>query len=125
LNSHLEIQERYAKLTRAGDVPGSAALFAPGAVIWHNYDDRAVSADKAVRALARLHRSMPDARWEDVNVLATAEGFVWQAVLAGHAAGGEVRAHTCMVATVDESGLIARLDEYLDPAAVAPLAAAP
>ncbi|MGI8754625.1 MAG: hypothetical protein ACR2MB_01945 [Acidimicrobiales bacterium] len=52
----------------------------------------------------------------------TADGFVWRSVLTGTAPGGALRVPTCVVATVSERGLVARIDEYLDPAALAALA---
>jgi hypothetical protein len=96
-------------------------MFTPGATIWHNYDDVAVPAKRALRNLTRLHSAIPDAGWKDVSVHSIASGFVWQAIIIGTAPGGPVRAHTCMVARLSSSGLIERLDEYIDPAAMAPL----
>lgn len=117
----LSVQAGYARALRAGDAGAATAMFAPGGVIWHNYDDREVPADRASRVLTVLRDAMPDLDWEDVAVEATPSGFVWRAVVVGTAAGGPVRAHTCMVVTVSSDGLIERLDEYLDPAAMAPL----
>jgi ketosteroid isomerase-like protein len=117
----VRLQREYARLMRAGDVPGSAALFAPDGVIWHNFDDRALPAERAASGLALLHDQVPDIDWKDVSVHFFDSGFVWQALLTGTAPGGPVRAHTCMVFTVSESGLIERLDEYLDPAGLQPL----
>ena len=60
-------------------------------------------------------------RYEDIRVQPTPTGFVQQHVLCCRSATGvEVRAHACLVATV-EDGRIRRLDEYLDAAAIAPL----
>lgn len=112
----VQLQRDYARLTRAGDVPRSLALFAPDGVIWHNFDERALPASRAASGLALLHERVPDIDWEDVSVHFFDSGFVWQALLTGTGPGGPVRAHTCMVFTVSHSGLIERLDEYLDPA---------
>lgn len=119
----LALQKEYARRTRDGDVEGLAALFTPDAVIRHSYDERTIPAAKAVRLLGEVHRARPGVCWEDVSVLPTPHGFVWQAVIIGSAPRGEVRAHTCSVATVRASRLLERLDEYLDPAAIAPLTA--
>lgn len=117
------MQAAYARAIRAGDVEGSVAMFAPGAVIWHNFDDRAIPAERSAATLGRLHQAMPDVDWEDVTVQPTAAGFVWQAVVVGNGPGGPVRAPTCMVVALSEAGLIERLDEYLDPAGLAGLRA--
>jgi hypothetical protein len=100
-------------------------LFAPGATIWHNIDDRAIPADRSAATLGRLHEAMPNVDWEDVAVHPTPSGFVWQAVVVGNAPGGPVRAPTCMVVVLSEAGLIQRLDEYLDPGGLAALRAQP
>jgi hypothetical protein len=54
----------------------------------------------------------------------TADGFVWRALLTGTAPGGRLRAHTCAVVTLSDTGRVARTDEYLDPAGLAPLTTA-
>lgn len=117
----VQLQRDYAGLLRAGDVPGSTAMFAPEGVVWHNFDDRALPAGRAASGLAVLHERVPDIGWEDVSVHFFDSGFVWQAIVTGTAPGGSLRAHTCMVFTVSDSGLIERLDEYLDPAGLEPL----
>lgn len=100
-------------------------MFAPGATVWHNFDDRAVTAERSARALRRLYESMPDVDWEDVAVHPTPTGFVWQAVVTGNGPDGPVRVPTCMVVTLSEAGLIQRLDEYLDQRGLAPPRAQP
>lgn len=119
--SHLALAAAWADATRAGDVDALAALTEPDAVVWHNHDETEVDLARTNRTVAWLHRTVPDIAWEDVAVTATAAGFVWRAVLTGTAPGGPLRAHTCVVATVSTDGRVARLDEYLDPAALAPL----
>jgi ketosteroid isomerase-like protein len=121
----LAAQAAYAAATRAGDVDAVAAASEPDAVVWHNYDDAVVTAERSGRTLRWLHRTMPDVAWHDVAVLPTPAGFVWQAVLTGTAPGGPVRAPTCMVVELSASGRIRRTDEYLDPAALAALTGTP
>jgi ketosteroid isomerase-like protein len=111
-----------AAATRAGDAVAVAALCQPDAVTWHNHDDAEVDVERSGRTLRWLHRTVPDVAWEDVAVTPTATGFVWQAVLTGTAPGGPLRAHTCMVVTLSPAGRVVRTDEYLDAAALAPLA---
>jgi hypothetical protein len=64
---------------------------------------------------------MPDVHWDDVAVLPTPKGFVWQSVMRGTVAGAEVKVHTCVVVTLSASGKVARTEEYLDSAALGPL----
>jgi len=117
----LAIQASYAAASRAGDLDALAALSEPGAVVWHNHDDAVVSLAQTGRTLRWLHKVVRGLDWIDVAVLPTPEGFVWRAILTGTAPGGPLRVPTCMVVTLSEAGLISRLDEYLDAAALTPL----
>ncbi len=118
----LALAAAWADATRSGDVESLTALAEADAVVWHNHDGSEVDVDRTARTVAWLHQTVPDLVWEDVAIRATTDGFVWRAVLRGTAPGGPLLAHTCVVATVSDRGLVARLDEYLDPAALAPLA---
>ena len=115
----------YATATHAGDVEALAAISEPDAVVWHNHDDVEASLDRSARTLQWLHRTVPDVAWNDVALTLTCDGFVWQSLLTGTAPGGRLRAHTCVVVTLSDTGRVARTDEYLDAAALAPLATAP
>jgi ketosteroid isomerase-like protein len=117
----LAVQKAYADASRKGDVDALAALSEPDAVVWHNYDDVVVSAEQSRKTVRWLHRTMPDAAWEDVAVLPTPNGFVWQSIMTGTAPGGAVRAHTCVVVTLSDAGKVARTEEYLDTAALGPI----
>ena len=117
----LAVAQRYATATRTGDADALAAVCEPDAVVWHNFDDLTVGADRAARTLRWLHGSAPDVAWTDVAVTPTSTGFVWQALLTGTAAGGSFAAHTCMVVTLSHEGLIVKTEEYIDPAALSAL----
>ncbi|HUF96819.1 MAG TPA: nuclear transport factor 2 family protein [Ilumatobacter sp.] len=117
----LGVAERYAAATRAGDADALAAVCEPDAVVWHNFDNASVSADRAARTLRWLHGAAPDVAWTDVAVLVTTNGFVWQALLTGTGPGGPFAASTCMVVTLSDRGLVAKTEEYIDPAALAVL----
>jgi ketosteroid isomerase-like protein len=114
----------YAMATRAGDVEALAAISEDDAVVWHNHDDVEVSLERSARTLRWLHRTVTDLAWNDVALTLTADGFVWRTLLTGTAPGGPFRAHSCAVVTLSEAGRVVRTDEYLDAAALAPLAAA-
>jgi hypothetical protein len=121
----LAVHAEFAAATRAGDADGLAAISEADAVVWHNYDDVVVDAHQSARVLRWLHRTAPDVAWTDVAVLPTPRGFVWQAILTGTGPRGPMHAHTCVVVTLASSGKVQRTEEYLDPAALAPLTAAP
>jgi hypothetical protein len=112
----LAIASTFAAASRSNDAAAHAAMSAPGAVTWHNYDEREMTTEQTGKGLTWIHRAVPDIAWTDVAVRATSDGFIWQSVLTGTAPGGPLRAHSCLIATLNEAGLITRLDEYLDPA---------
>ncbi len=115
----LAVAEAYAEATRRGDVDAIVELSEPDAAIWHNFDDAEVDVAQMGKTLRWLHRSAPDVAWDDVAVLRTPTGFVWQAVMHGTGRGGPFRAPTCVVVTLSAAGKVSRLAEYLDPAALA------
>jgi ketosteroid isomerase-like protein len=117
----LAVHAEFAAATRAGDAGALAAISQDDAVVWHNYDDVVVDAQQSARVLRWLHRTAPDVAWTDVAVLPTPRGFVWQAMVTGTGPGGPIRAHTCVVVTLSSGGKVQRTEEYLDPAALAPL----
>ena len=117
----LTVAARYAAATRSNDADAFLALCAPDAVTWHNTDDRAEPVANTAKGMAWLHRKVPDLSWTDVALLPTPTGFVSQTVMTGTAAGGSLRIHSCVIVTLDDSGLVTRIDEFLDPAQTAPL----
>jgi ketosteroid isomerase-like protein len=119
----LAVAARYIAATRAGDLDALAAACEPAMVVWHNHDGVEVDGAATLRTLGWLHRTVPDIDWETAGLRATGDGFVWQAVTSGTAPGGPLRLHTCAVVTLSAGGKVARIDEYLDSGALAPLAA--
>jgi ketosteroid isomerase-like protein len=106
----------------AGDVDGAADWYAEDVVTWRNLDGRELAKPQVRKILAFLS-SLEDLAYQDVRIQETADGFVQQHVLCCKSARGEdVRAAACLVATVRD-GKLARIDEYLDSAAMAPLLA--
>jgi len=106
-----------------GNVAAVDALYHDDAVVFQNTSGATLSKRKMLGIIRFLATGVSELRYEDVRVQPTSTGFVQQHVLACRSAAGvEVRAHACLVATV-EDGRIRRLDEYLDAAAIAPLTA--
>lgn len=104
----------------AGDVEGAAGFYAEDVVTWRNIDGREL-AKPQVRRILEFLSGLDDLAYEDVRIQETETGFVQQHVLTCTSPGGEpVRAAACLVGTVRD-GQLARLDEYLDSAAMAPL----
>ncbi len=117
----LGIAARFAAASRGNDAEAYARLCTPRAVTWHNFDELEQTTAQTIRTLAWLHRTVPDLAWVDVASYPTPAGFVSQTIMTGTAPGGPLRVHSCVVVTLDESGLISRIDEYLDPSQTAVL----
>jgi uncharacterized protein len=117
----LAIAARFAAATRTNDAETYAAMCAPGATTWHNFDELEVTTEQTLRTIAWLHRTVADLAWIDVALHPTASGFVSQTILTGTAPGGAMRAHSCVVVTLNDDGLVTRVEEYLDTAQTAVL----
>lgn len=113
--------ERYADAINGCQPEAAIAMCAPGATVWHNYDDRTAVYADSVSSLPWMFKAVDGLRWETRNAMATSDGFVWEAIIRGTAKFGELNAHTCMVVRLNEHGLIVALDEYIDPASMKPL----
>jgi hypothetical protein len=68
-----------------------------------------------------MHAIIPNLRWETRAVAATSNGWMWQAAIRGTAPGGEICAHSVMIVTLNDEGLITQLDEYIDPSQLSAL----
>ena len=123
------IADRLFSAMEAGDLDAVAAMFSEDVAVWHAGDGK--TRDKA-RALKVIDWFMAATRDRRYDVLARAEfgggsvpGFVQQHVLHGAARDGTPYSmRVAMIIGVGPGGLITRVDEYFDPAALAPLRAA-
>lgn len=119
----LEIHALFAQATASGDPARAAELCRTDAVVWHNYDDLEIPYADTAKSLLWLHRKVPDISWITRSLMTTSTGWVWQATITGTAPGGDLRAETCMIARLDDDGLIVRIDEYIDPSQMGPVRA--
>ena len=99
----------------AGDVDTLRRLYAPDAVIWHNFDGVEQTVEDNLVVLAWITDTLADRRYEDVRRVVVDDGFVQQHVLRGQAPGGRLELPAMMRVTVAD-GRVTRIDEYLDPA---------
>jgi uncharacterized protein len=117
----LAIAATFAAASRQNDPDAYRALCATGALTWHNFDDADVTTEQTVKTVGWLHRTVPDLAWHDVALYPTPTGFVSQTIMTGTAPGGALRVHSCVIVTLDDAGLVTRVEEYLDPAQTAVL----
>jgi ketosteroid isomerase-like protein len=106
----------------AGDADAVRRCYAPGAVIWHNFDRVEQTVDDNLRVLGWMIRTFANRSYDEVRRTEFDGGFVQQHVLRLTKQDGTVvELPACIVATVAD-GLITRIDEYLDSAQAAQLA---
>jgi len=106
-----------------GDSDAMVATFAPGAVVWHNYDRKVVDAIENMASVGMLAQIVREMSMEHLRVEEFPGGFVYQFALHGTVIsnGNAFEMHNVIIASV-EDGLITRIDEYVDPSIGAQLA---
>jgi ketosteroid isomerase-like protein len=118
----LGIAREYARASNAGEVDALMALYAPDAVVWHNFDQVEQPLHRSMATVRWLHRTVPDVAFTDVSHLLTDEGFLQRSVLVGTAPdGSSLQVPSCVVVTINADGRITRAEEYLDSGQLAVL----
>jgi ketosteroid isomerase-like protein len=118
----LETADRLFKSIERGDVAALREIYAPGAIIWHNYDGSTQTVDENLAVLTWVSANILEREYTEIRRQATPTGFVQQHVLRGRvkASGKQLRLPACIICDV-EHGRITRLDEYFDSAHIAVL----
>lgn len=117
----LALAARFDDASRSNNAAAYRAICAPDAVMWHNFDEAEVATEQSVKTIAWLQRVVPDLAWIDIALFPTRTGWVSQSVMTGTAPGGSLRVHSCVIATLNNDGLMTRVEEYLDSAQTAVL----
>jgi ketosteroid isomerase-like protein len=105
-----------------GDEAALEQMFDDDIAVWrvgsHRDDDKA----RALRVLRWFIDVTERRRYEILDRRLFSDGFVQQHVLyaTGHN-GGSIALRVCIVIKLDVEALISRIDEYFDPAGMAPL----
>lgn len=106
-----------------GEPDAMVATFAPGAVVWHNYDRKVVDAVENMGSVGMLTQIVRDMSMEHLRIEEFPGGFLYQFALHGTviASGKPFEMHNVVIASVAD-GRITRIDEYVDPSVGAQLA---
>ena len=82
----------------------------------------ATATGSALRVISWLINTTTDRRYEILDHQLFEGGFVQQHILhANGRNGGSIAMRVCIVIKLGPNGLISRIDEYFDPAEIAPL----
>jgi ketosteroid isomerase-like protein len=115
------LSNRFLSALERGDPTEVRAFYTSDARIWHNYDDVAQTVDENLKMLAWMSRKLPQRHYRIVRREILPDGWFQQHVLEATLPDGSTfRMLACCVVTVSE-GLVAKIEEYVDPAQAAPL----
>ncbi|MGX9790434.1 nuclear transport factor 2 family protein [Mycobacterium sp. MMS18-G62] len=90
-------------------------------VVW-KVADRERDKERAMRVITWFVNTTTDRRYEILDRQLFDGGFVQQHILhANGRNGGSIAMRVCIVIKLGANGLISRIDEYFDPAEIAPL----
>src|ERR1700760_2016976 len=116
-----DVADRLFRAIEMGDIATVEQTWAPGVVVW-KVADRDRDRARALRVIDWFVTTTTERRCEILDRRFFDGGFVQQHIL--HASGrngGLISMRVCIVIKVGADGLITRIDEYFDPAEIAPL----
>ena len=118
----LDVANRLFSAIERGDQQAVEKMWAADVAVWHSGDEVANDRARALKVIGWFIRSTTKRSYEILDRQFFDGGFVQQHVLrADGANGATMTLRVCIVIKVDTCGSIVRIDEYFDPADMAPL----
>jgi ketosteroid isomerase-like protein len=117
-----DVAQRLFAAIEEGDADAVGALWDDDVLVWKSAEPQEQVKKRALRVIFWFMDTTTERRYEILDRQFFDGGFVQQHVL--HAKGrngGSISMRVCIVIKVGANGLISRIDEYFDPAAIAPL----
>ena len=108
----VEVAERFFAALQQADVEGAAAMFADGAVVWHNWDQIEQTPAEALAPVTALAPLQP--AFELVRRYVVSDGCVQQHVIRFTAPNGTPVVIPAIQRICIDGGKITRIDEYMD-----------
>src|SRR5581483_12066645 len=116
------VADRLFAAIEAGDVDTVAAMWSDDVTVWHSGDTRPSEKTRAMKVIDWFVSSTADRHYDVLDRQVFDGGFVQQHRLHGATrAGRPYELHVGIIIRVGSDGLITRVDEYFDPADLAPL----
>ncbi len=115
-NETLELADRFFTALVAGDTATVASLYAPDAVVWHNFSKVDQARDANLATLGWITRHVGGLSYDEIRRNVIPDGFVQQHVLRGTAPDGSALEVPAMMRVYCSDGHITRIEEYLDTA---------
>ena len=121
-SSTLDVADRLFEAIANSDIATVKQLFGDDVLVWHSGDTRDSAKERAARIIDWFINATTDRRYEVLDRQFFDGGFVQQHVLhANGRNGNSIHMRVCIVIKVGPDALITRIDEYFDPADMAPL----
>jgi ketosteroid isomerase-like protein len=116
-----DVADRLFHAIENGDIATVEQLWDDDVVVW-KVADRDRDRERALRVIGWFVSATTERRYEILERQFFDGGFVQQHILhANGRNGGSISMRVCIVIKVGANGLISRIDEYFDPAEIAPL----
>lgn len=117
-----EVADALFAAIERGDEAAVAAMWSDDVLVWHTRDVRDNERARALRVIGWFVGATSQREYEVLDRTLFAGGFVQQHILSAIGKNGEsISMRVCIVVRVGDDGLITRIDEYFDPAELAPL----
>lgn len=117
----LEFARHFMDVLGEGDEQKARACMTEDARIWHNFDDHEQTVDENMRLLGWMKKQCRTRRYDITRLEEIEGGYLQQHILTMETNGGDVlKMHACVIVTL-RGGKVAKIEEYLDPAAVGKL----
>ncbi|MCF6389042.1 nuclear transport factor 2 family protein [Mycobacterium sp. MBM] len=118
----VDVANRLFDAIERGDYAGIEALWADDIAVWHSGDRADNDRTLALKVIRWFLRVTATRRYEILDRQFFDGGFVQQHLLHADATdGASIELRVCIVIKVGADGRITRIDEYFDPAEMAPL----
>jgi ketosteroid isomerase-like protein len=117
-----DVADRLFAAIERGDTATVEAMWAADVLVWKSAEPQDQVRKRALRVISWFMNTTTERRYEVLDRQFFDGGFVQQHVL--HATGrngGSISMRVCIVIKVGSTGLVSRIDEYFDPAEIAPL----
>lgn len=116
------VADRLFSAIEAGDVESVAAMWSDEVTVWHAGDKRRSAKARAIRVIEWLLSVTADRHYDVLDRQHFHGGFVQQHILHGTTRTGTAYSlRVGIIVRVSHDGLITQVDEYFDPADLAPL----
>ena len=117
-----DVADRLFDAIERADTANIERLWDDDVLVWHSGDHEDNDRPRALRVIYWFIKRTTERRYEILDRQLFDGGFVQQHILhANSRNGGSIALRVCIVIKLGANGLISRIDEYFDPAEMAPL----